>query len=120
MTVPGLNVAMIALDDADPLFQQAPRDEQLAGLNSVSVHLADMSGFLADIKGVRGFKLHPVGQLEGLDPCLKLWVFATGALMFSVKFAQQIKLAPLGCTRDLSVSNVLDQISRCGFLRVDV
>jgi hypothetical protein len=67
VVVPGLARAVPELDESDAAFEQAPRDEQLARVDAVAVHLADVGGFFADVEGVGAFHLHAVGEFEGLD-----------------------------------------------------
>ena len=67
VVVPRLAVAVEDLDHADAPFDQPPSGQAGLGEVPLAVRLADTDRFAADVKGVLGVRLHPIGDLERLD-----------------------------------------------------
>ena len=93
--VPRLSVAAPYLNEAHAALQQAARDEQLAAMHAAAVQVADKFRLLVQIKGVRCFALHPVGQLEGLNAGFQLGVALPCLQMALVEPAHQVQLPAL-------------------------
>ena len=95
VVVPGLAGAMPQLNEANAAFDHPSSDEQLARVDARPIEFVNMLRLLTEIKDVRRFHLHPVSQLERLDPGLQRIVFRPTLLVFSVESLKQIKLLPL-------------------------
>ena len=72
VVVPRLAVAVEDLDHADAPFDQPPSGQAGLGEVPLAVRLADTDRFAADVKGVLGVRLHPIGDLERLDAGIEL------------------------------------------------
>src|SRR5262245_44149201 len=95
MRVPWLARLLPHLNEAHTTFEQAPRNQQLSTVSCFTIHFANLSRFMADIKSIAGFHLHPIGQLEGLNSCFELRVSGTLVKMALVKLLDQVQLPPL-------------------------
>ena len=71
VAVPGLDVAVVELDEPHAPLDQAAGDQELPGLHARAVGVADVLRLLLDVEGVGGGHLHAVGQLEAGDPRLE-------------------------------------------------
>ena len=81
------------LDVADAPLQEPPRDQDLPRLGPFAVQGPDRGGFLTDVEGVGRLGLHPVGELERLDPRLELGLALAALEVFLVELHQQVELA---------------------------
>src|SRR6267154_730844 len=95
VAVPRLNVAVIALHDADTALDEAARYQKLSCLKRVAVHFADVGGLFGQVERIGRFELHTIGELKGLDARLELRVVSASSLMFGVELGEQVELAPL-------------------------
>ena len=120
VAVPGLDVAVEELDEADAALDQPAGDEELPGLDAGAVHVADVLRLLLDVEGVGGRHLHPVGQLEAGDPRLEVVVLGAGLLVPPVELGQEVELPPLVGLGHDRVADVLDQVLGLLLAGVDV
>ena len=78
------------------------------------------SRLAADVEGLGRLGLHPVGQLERLDPRLEGRVVAAAGRVQCVEPVHQVELPPLGLGALGVVADVLDELGHVGMLGVDV
>src|SRR5437762_11166299 len=119
MVVPRLPGAVPQLDETDALFQQAPRDQNLSRVNALAIHGPDVRRFLADVEGIVGLHLHPIGKLERLNARLESRVLPTALFMFLVELVQEVELPALLLKRSVVVADVFDELLELRVLRVD-
>ena len=108
--VPGLSLTVPELDEPHAPLQQPPCGQERSGVNARAVKGADVGGLLADVKRLGRLRLHPVGQLERLDPRLELGLVPVPVKVLSIELGQEIELSPLSLWADAVVANVLDQL----------
>ncbi len=108
------------LDETNPSFHEAPGDEDLSCLGSLTVQFPDMLRFAADIEGIRSVHLHAVRQFETLDSSFELGIDGSSLAMSFVKLLEEIQLSPLFCGGLEAVGNILDEFLDGGVLGVDV
>ena len=118
--VPGLAVAVPELDEADPALQEPAGRQELPGVDAGPVHRADRLRLLGDVERLGRLRLHPVRQLERLDPGLELGLAAVTVQMAAVQLAQEVELAALGLRADGVVLDVRDQLLDLAVPAVDV
>ncbi len=118
--IPRLAVSVPELNEADAAFQEAPGGQELPRLNARPVHLADRSRLLADVKGIAGFRLHAVRQLERLNARFELGFSLALIEVPPVELGKQIKLGALSARADTTVLDVRDQFLDFFMLAIDV
>ena len=67
VVVPRLALSVPELDKSNASFDQPPCDQRLPCVNAGAIQVANVFGFLIDIKRFGCFGLHPVGQFERLN-----------------------------------------------------
>ena len=118
--IPGLAFAMPQLNEPNTTFNQPAGDEQLPGLDAVSVGFQHMFWFLLDVKGVGRFHLHSISEFERVNPGFECRFVGPLIGMLSVQFLQQIELPPLLAPGGLVIANVFDQFFDVTMPRIDV
>ena len=76
VAVPRLAIAVPHLDEPHAPFDQPPGDQNLPGLIAGAIHVEDVLRLAADVERLGHFGLHPIGQLERLDPRVELRIVA--------------------------------------------
>ena len=110
VAVPGLNVAMVKLDEPHAPLDQAAGDQELARLHARSIGVADVLRLLLDVEGVGGGHLHAIRQLEAGDPRFEGIVFGTRLEVPAIQLGQEVELPALIGTRHGRVLDILDQV----------
>ena len=118
--VPGLAGPAPDLDEPHAALEQPAGDQELPGLGARPVHRPDRLGLAADVERLGRLGLHPVGQLERLDPRLERGVVRALGRVQLVEPPHQVELAPLAFGRLGLVADVLDQAGDLRVLGVDV
>ncbi len=120
VSVPGLDVAMVELDEPDASLDQAAGDQELPRLDARAIGVLDVLGLLGDVEGVGRHHLHPVSQLEAGDPRLQGIVLGPGPLVHPVQVRQQVELPALVRLGHRCVADVLDQLLDLAAPGIDV
>ena len=95
VSIPGLSVAVVNLDEADAAFGESASEEAAVGEVSFSVEFACGSGFLLEVEGIGGGELHAEGGFHGFDAGLEL-VIATGAFdLVAIEASHEFELGSL-------------------------
>ena len=95
MIVPGLSRATPDLDETNSAFDQSARDEQLSAVNPVAVEVANVLRLAVQIERLGRLALHPIGQLERLNPCFEQRRVLTLLRVEFVQLLDEIQLATL-------------------------
>src|SRR5262249_23985445 len=90
----------VNLDEAHAAFDEPPRQKALrsVGLRLIaieSVHPPGRLGLLGEVDEAQALGLHPVGQLERVDPPEQIGFTGAGLRMLGVEAREQVELAAL-------------------------
>ncbi len=110
VAVPGLDVAVIELDEPHAPLDQAAGDQELPGLHARPVGVADIPRLLLDVEGVGGGHLHAIRQLEAGDPRIEGVVLGTRLEVPAVQLGQEVELPALVGSGHGRVLDILDQV----------
>ena len=103
MAVPALLVLLTAgidLHESHAALHEAPGGQALPGKMAAggiveTVEIERFTGFGAEIEGLRGGHLHPVGELVALDPGLDLTIGAGQVAVAGIEPRGEVELGPL-------------------------
>ena len=120
VAVPRLHVAMKHLHEPHPPLNQPAGNQQLAAMQGIAIQLAHRLRLLGDVERIARRILHPIRQLEALDPRLERRVFAPHRLVPPVHLRQQIKLPTLLSAGGPRAPHMVQQFAHLALAGVDV
>ncbi len=100
--IPRLSLSVPQLHVSHAALQESPGDQRLAAVYAGAVHLDDVLRLAGQLEGFGRLNLHPEGQLERLNPCIKPRVHSLEAV-FGIQPGQEIELTPLRLRAGLRV-----------------
>ncbi len=120
VVIPRLAIAVIDLNHADALFDEAASHETAAAEIVIAITGAHGFGLFGDVENIGRFGLHAEGDFGGLDVGFEDGV-GTLALDFEVvEFGKKIELAALFGRFDFGVADVVDELVGSFFAVGDV